>query len=527
MPLNWFTPIGANVLGDSHLRSGVECQDAFSFEYSSDQEWLAVTVCDGAGSSKNSGVSSKFVSKKFSSELVRISSLLDRRPFGSWVVDAILGSLIEIRADLREIGGSDNLEDYHTTLLAVLLGPPSKLGDRAGLAVHIGDGAIFSARLSFEVSESINFLDDNFSVISPPENGEYANETYFLTETQWIKKIRITPIPLSNWIALATDGGCAVALNNNLSLRPQFLPVLLDKILAQESSDYASILQKSLSEPSVKSLTDDDKTFVLLLDKIVFESIDGSLAIKGSGSYIKPAGSQKPSAPNLTYPQVLDPIAEISEPQEKFATLDYGSGGTFDKVIVSVAVLLTGLMLIFLMMFLNSSVCKTLLSTDTCLVIGHTSQQDGISPVAEGSGFGRRPPATIKDVIEQDTAAPLSVPTEADNLKDSSVAAPGRGYGQSRESNAVVGGQMKPTGEVRPAKVLPPPEVRLGDVPMKNTDGDFKREKGGDSNSSDSFEPDGSADKSKLTPDSTKQILLKTPLSPRSDAASGGGGKPK
>jgi len=280
MPLAWLNPIAASATGDSHVASGTECQDAFDYCYSADHEWLAVAVCDGAGSSKNSGIASSFVSERFSKELIKIATRLSKRQFGSWVTDEVLNAVLTIRRELREIAKSDDLKDFHTTLVAVLLGPASSLGGRAGLAVHIGDGAIFGGDLGHDRETSTCYLDKKFHIFSHPENGEYANETYFVTETQWIKRIRVTPLQKTDWIALATDGGCSVALTNNQTPRAPFLPDLITKIVSADHDEYHEILGSMLKDPEIRSLTDDDKTIVVLLQNLAVTREVSSFSLK-------------------------------------------------------------------------------------------------------------------------------------------------------------------------------------------------------------------------------------------------------
>lgn len=309
MPLAWFNPIAASATGDSHVGSGTECQDAFDYCYSADREWLAVTVCDGAGSCKHSGIASSFVSDRFSRELIKIAARLAKRQFGSWVTDEVLNAVLTIRRELREIAKSDDLKDFHTTLVAVLLGPASSLGGRAGLAVHIGDGAIFGGDLGHDRETSTCYLDEKFYIFSPPENGEYANETYFVTETQWIKRIRVTPLQKTDWIALATDGGCSVALTNNQTPRTPFLPDLITKIVSADHDEYHEILGSMLNDPSIRSLTDDDKTIVILLGNSNVPKTVGSFSLKSVSVAVSPATLQsKPKA-------VSAPISENLQAQ--------------------------------------------------------------------------------------------------------------------------------------------------------------------------------------------------------------------
>jgi serine/threonine protein phosphatase PrpC len=312
MSLPWLYPIAASVIGDSHLREGTDCQDAFDYCYSKDGQWLAIAVCDGAGSCTSSGFSSSFVSEKFSKELVKIADRLSERQFGAWVQDEILNSLLKIRRELRDASKTDDLSDFHTTLVALLLGPERLLAGRVGLTVHIGDGIIIGGDFTYEKMGSVCYLDEDLNVISPPKNGEYANETFFITEPQWIKNIRITPVNKKDWIILATDGGAAAFLNNRSLVQGAFLPSLFSQIVSSASKqDHSQILAAELSKAYVQAMTDDDKTIVLLLDPAKIPSEELSFSINPiNGSQILQAediksldsfrsdGSAKPAPSN-------------------------------------------------------------------------------------------------------------------------------------------------------------------------------------------------------------------------------------
>jgi len=260
-------PIGASVMGESHKTLNVECQDSFSFLYDKEKKWLAITVCDGAGSSKNSSKSSKYVSEQFSRELILIASHLSKKPFGQWVTDSILQAILSIREKLRSRNATDDLSDYHTTLVSVLLGPPDRLGGRSGITIHIGDGAVIGGKIGSDIDNDQYILDEDFYILSEPQNGEYANETYFLTETKWIKNIRLDPIGELDWIAIATDGGTAALLNGDNALRSTFLPKVFQDIVSANTQQASEILNFHLTSPDLNQITDDDKTIIVVFDQ--------------------------------------------------------------------------------------------------------------------------------------------------------------------------------------------------------------------------------------------------------------------
>ena len=189
-------------------------------------------VCDGAGSARYSKKGAELAAQSYADRLMKIAEELEHRAPGAWINDALIEGVVHIRQELRNVARQDDLRDYHTTLLAVLVGPGG------GVCVHIGDGAIFGGRFSEQDGKSIINAD---WFLSEPENGEYANETFFITEASWIKHLRISPLPSLEWIALATDGGAALALTAKNEIKPDFMPTLFKELRADEGSPSALI----------------------------------------------------------------------------------------------------------------------------------------------------------------------------------------------------------------------------------------------------------------------------------------------
>ena len=55
--------------------------------------------------------------------------------------------------------------------------------------------------------------------MSKPENGEYINQTFFITDDNWEEKLRFFKIDFKYEVLLAmTDGVTAMALKNNMPL---------------------------------------------------------------------------------------------------------------------------------------------------------------------------------------------------------------------------------------------------------------------------------------------------------------------
>jgi hypothetical protein len=296
----WITA-ASSVRGKGHEQTGAPCQDSSIILDSADGQWVALVASDGAGTAEYADVGSTTVAKQFADALIQLASRLTTKKPGEWVIDSVLGSIIEIRTNLRSAAATDNLKAYHCTLVACLIGPTG------GFAIHIGDGAIFGGVTTNGASTTIDLSGDIF--VSAPHNGEYANETVFITERDWIRNLRIQPIPKLDWVMLGTDGGMALAMSNDTTPKTGFVAPVLNEIIktaAQGKQDIS--LENILSDKQADRLTNDDKTLVVAI-KRKFEGVSGEIdlnKIQLDGASIK---HQKESSHTI--------ISKISETQAK------------------------------------------------------------------------------------------------------------------------------------------------------------------------------------------------------------------
>lgn len=242
-----------SVTGNSHNILNIPCQDSCFVATNNDKQWVSLVVSDGAGSAKYSDKSSSLVVRVFGNALIDLSAELNTRIPGAWINDFVIEKILDTRKELRHLANSDDLKDYHCTLVACLIGPTG------GFLIHIGDGALFGGTYS-----DIDFFNNTISkncYISLPENGEYANETFFITEGDWVKHLRITPVPKLEWIVLGTDGGTSISMIADKEPKPGVIIPLLKKLNdADDKSKLDEILLDVLSDPRVDKITSDDKT---------------------------------------------------------------------------------------------------------------------------------------------------------------------------------------------------------------------------------------------------------------------------
>jgi Protein phosphatase 2C len=246
---------GASVVGQSHVTTSVPCQDKFKINTSKNGAWLAVAVCDGAGSAEFAEEGATITSQFFCQELIKLSQELDSRPPGEWINDFVIDCILQVRKHLRSAAKTGDIRKYHCTLAAALV------GESGGFSIHIGDGAILGG--VFEQKNGTNKIELNSNFfISKPENGEYANETFFITEGNWVKHLRVMPLPRLDWIVVCTDGGASLLLDNELQVKPSFLAPFIESQVNILFND-PEYIENILNDPKANKITTDDKTIVV------------------------------------------------------------------------------------------------------------------------------------------------------------------------------------------------------------------------------------------------------------------------
>ena len=288
---NWLYS-GASVIGQSHLTSQIPCQDKFSCKVSADGRWLSVAVSDGAGSALNAEAGAQITSTIFCEELLGLSKQLDSRAPGEWINDFVVECVLKVRNQLRIKAKSDDIKSFHCTLVAALVGP------EGGFSIHIGDGSIFGGQFKHDTKLREVELNSNF-VISKPENGEYTNETFFITEGNWIKHLRVTPLPRLDWVVACTDGGAALILENEIEVKPKFLVPFFQELISHKFTKN-NYISEVLSDPKANTLTTDDKTIFVAMRSSAIQAVPLNFTKVESSNVISP---NEPIQPFQSQPQ--------------------------------------------------------------------------------------------------------------------------------------------------------------------------------------------------------------------------------
>jgi len=250
---NWQV-IGAAVQGLSHQKQGLPCQDALEYRCLPDSA-LLVALADGAGSATRSELGARAAVQAAMDSLA--SSLECSQPAEccDWV-NLFWETFESARAALIQLA-EERDEPLHAfaTTLTCLAATPEQL-----IVGQLGDGAV--------VARGANGVLDTVTTL---QRGEYANETYFLTQEQALEQVafQVINVPVQA-LAVMSDGLTRLALKRptNQPHLPFFKPLFAFVESWVPSNDGAQASEKLaafLASPRVCERTDDDKALVLAL----------------------------------------------------------------------------------------------------------------------------------------------------------------------------------------------------------------------------------------------------------------------
>ncbi len=260
----------ARCVGSDHLQSGAPCQDwAMSRKF--DNGDIAIALADGAGSSRFSHYGSSLTANRVS----RLISEHFEEAFGSYEARQVFKQRLvsQLQIDLYELSKlgidlpDDEREKHSKPSRADLLLVPCELSDlsctvlcvvvRGGryIAFHVGDGVI-GAEISRKGRARLK-------VLSKPDNGEFANETCFVTSRKAASTARLitgrisTARTLVTGFVLMSDGPEAALYNKRESQLVSACSKLLSACRVTEQSTMHAQLEKTLVNVIAKKTSDD------------------------------------------------------------------------------------------------------------------------------------------------------------------------------------------------------------------------------------------------------------------------------
>ena len=241
----------STVTGKSHIDRGEKGQDfnkAGTIQIGEEEYFIGI-VSDGAGSTTDGGRGAEITCETAFACItgtVRdtcVSEITDKT-IQVWI--SVCHDAIVAEATKR----GKRLRDFACTVIGIVA------GNGGVIFFQIGDGAI------------VTRCGDEYAVIFWPEQGEYVNTTYFVTDEEFQHSVKISrsgTIPIA--IAAFTDGLQNLVLSfAQKSPHPGFFRPLFEAL--QSSSDdtcpgFSAQLGQFLNRDDISARSDDDRTLVL------------------------------------------------------------------------------------------------------------------------------------------------------------------------------------------------------------------------------------------------------------------------
>lgn len=236
----------ATVRGRGHALSNIPCQDKTHVLKVSDV--LAVALADGAGSAAHSELGAECVTRTCCQLL---TDNFDRY-FGSNDAAVVAVEMLDaLRMELSSIASEVNCEvrELASTLLAVAV------RDGRFIAVHLGDGVIGCLN------------GDELHVLSRPDNGEFINETTFVTSLDAIAHLRLSKGELDNISAfvLMSDGTAAGFYQRRTHTLIPAIKRLVHATKLMAIDEVETALVENIQETLCK-VTTDDCSLILMVE---------------------------------------------------------------------------------------------------------------------------------------------------------------------------------------------------------------------------------------------------------------------
>jgi hypothetical protein len=218
--------------------------------YLASEHNLLVALSDGAGSAERSEYGAQTAVQ---AALDTLSAALDEGQLTEQAgfQEILCAAFTAARSALKSLAETEEqpLQAYAATLSLVIA-----TADRLGVA-QLGDGAVVAGESP-----------DKLFLVNRAQRGEYANETYFLTQECALEQIQVSVYEKAvNLLAVMSDGltRLAIKLPSYEPHQPFFQPLFTFVARANEEAQATRHLIEFLTSERVCARTDDDKSLVL------------------------------------------------------------------------------------------------------------------------------------------------------------------------------------------------------------------------------------------------------------------------
>lgn len=220
-----------NLRGKSHIKANSPCQDKYFYLYKNGV--YAVALCDGAGSKEFSHFGAEAVSRKVC-ELLCEDMRISKEYMHLCIIEK-----------LNELG--ENIGDFACTLMY------AAYNEDNFVAGHIGDGVIGIYR-------------EDYELLSAPHNGQYKNETFFVTDFDAIDNFRTYEGYMDDvkGFILMTDGLSDSLFNSSTNELSRSLKGLSDLIVTEGEKEAYDIFDKTIKTHIIQRTTDDISGIIIM-----------------------------------------------------------------------------------------------------------------------------------------------------------------------------------------------------------------------------------------------------------------------
>jgi hypothetical protein len=250
--------ISSSVTGRSHLDHNEKGQDycKTGVIQISEKEYFIGIVADGAGSTKYGGLGAEIACETMFINIISTVRIIDTIATipNEEIINWVNTARESINRHAQDKGIS--LKEYASTLIGSIIG----MGH--SIFFQIGDGGIV-----------VN-VDAAYQTVFWPEQGEYANTTFFLTDESFPKHLNIRRmdfVPCE--ISIFTDGlQNLVLLNSERSAHSGFFKPLFEFLKKNPCNEYLNLsdqLSNFLNRTEISERSDDDKTIILALHSTI------------------------------------------------------------------------------------------------------------------------------------------------------------------------------------------------------------------------------------------------------------------
>jgi hypothetical protein len=245
--------VGAAVTGESHLKTGLPCQDyqASLLLPSGEGQTLLIALADGAGSAEYSDLGARLAVE---AALQVLQDSLTASDSTHLDFESSMRSAFEsAQQALFEASEGDEIpaRSLATTLTCVAA------VDGFLTVGQLGDGSVV-----------VQTGEDELVAVTQPQRGEYANETFFLVQEDALDHLQVQVLHYPvHGLAVLSDGLMRLALQMpaNLPHLPFFKPLFSFTASVKDPEAAAEQLASFLSSERVSARTDDDKSLVLAI----------------------------------------------------------------------------------------------------------------------------------------------------------------------------------------------------------------------------------------------------------------------